>query len=41
MTGPLEKMHAIRKYDGRPFRPKEIIEPIERVAIEELVEAQR
>ncbi len=41
VTGPLEKMHAIRKYDGRPFRPKEIIGPIEHVAIEELVEAQR
>ena len=28
----LERMHAVLKYDGRPFRPLEIIEPIERLA---------
>ena len=32
VVGPLERMHAVLKYDGRPFRPLEIIEPIERLA---------
>lgn len=32
VTGPLEKMERVLKYDGRPFRPIEIIEPIRRSA---------
>jgi len=32
VTGPLEKMQRVLKYDGRPFRPIEIIEPIRRSA---------
>ncbi|HTW83618.1 MAG TPA: 2-oxoacid:acceptor oxidoreductase subunit alpha [Candidatus Sulfotelmatobacter sp.] len=28
VVGPLEGLHGLRKYDGRPFRPIEIIEPI-------------
>jgi 2-oxoglutarate ferredoxin oxidoreductase subunit alpha len=32
VVGPLERMHAVLKYDGRPFRPFEIVEPIERHA---------
>ncbi|HMD02478.1 MAG TPA: 2-oxoacid:acceptor oxidoreductase subunit alpha [Candidatus Baltobacteraceae bacterium] len=28
VVGPLEHMHRILKYNGRPFRPIEIIEPI-------------
>jgi 2-oxoglutarate ferredoxin oxidoreductase subunit alpha len=32
VVGPLERMHAVLKYDGRPFRPFEIVEPIERNA---------
>jgi 2-oxoglutarate ferredoxin oxidoreductase subunit alpha len=32
VVGPLDLLHGVRKYDGRPFRPIEIIEPIERVA---------
>jgi 2-oxoglutarate ferredoxin oxidoreductase subunit alpha len=31
VVGPLDTLHAVRKYDGRPFRPIEIIEPIARV----------
>ena len=30
VVGPLEQMHSVRKYNGRAFRPIEIIEPIER-----------
>ncbi len=30
VVGPLEHMHSVRKYNGRAFRPIEIIEPIER-----------
>ncbi|MGA3037852.1 MAG: 2-oxoacid:acceptor oxidoreductase subunit alpha [Vulcanimicrobiaceae bacterium] len=30
VVGPLEYMHSVRKYNGRAFRPIEIIEPIER-----------
>jgi 2-oxoglutarate ferredoxin oxidoreductase subunit alpha len=30
VVGPLEHMRGIRKYNGRAFRPIEIIEPIER-----------
>ena len=32
VTGPLEKMQRVLKYDGSPFRPIEIIEPIRRSA---------
>jgi 2-oxoglutarate ferredoxin oxidoreductase subunit alpha len=28
VVGPLEGLHGLRKYDGRPFRPIEIIAPI-------------
>jgi 2-oxoglutarate ferredoxin oxidoreductase subunit alpha len=30
VTGPLPNMHSVRKYNGRPFRPVEIIEAVER-----------
>lgn len=33
VVGPLERMHAVLKYDGRPFRPHEIVEPIEHHAL--------
>jgi 2-oxoglutarate ferredoxin oxidoreductase subunit alpha len=33
VVGPLEYMHSVRKYNGRAFRPIEIIEPIERLAL--------
>ena len=32
VVGPLDALHGVRKYDGRPFRPIEIMEPIARVA---------
>jgi len=32
VVGPLEHMHSVRKYNGRPFRPIEIIQEIERSA---------
>lgn len=32
VVGPLEHMHSVRKYNGRPFRPIEIIQAIERAA---------
>ena len=32
VVGPLDALHGVRKYDGRPFRPIEIIEPIARAA---------
>jgi 2-oxoglutarate ferredoxin oxidoreductase subunit alpha len=32
VVGPLDILHGVRKYDGRPFRPIEIVEPIARVA---------
>jgi 2-oxoglutarate ferredoxin oxidoreductase subunit alpha len=32
VVGPLDALHGVRKYDGRPFRPGEIIEAIERTA---------
>ncbi len=39
VAGPLDRLQGIRKYDGRPFRPIEIIAPIARVAhADELVE---
>jgi hypothetical protein len=28
VVGPLDVLHGLRKYDGRPFRPIEIMEPI-------------
>lgn len=31
VTGPLPQMHSVRKYDGRPFRPIEIIEAVRTV----------
>jgi len=31
VTGPLERMHSVRKYSGRPFRPIEIIDAVERI----------
>jgi 2-oxoglutarate ferredoxin oxidoreductase subunit alpha len=30
VTGPLPNMHPVRKYNGRPFRPVEIIEAVNR-----------
>jgi pyruvate/2-oxoacid:ferredoxin oxidoreductase alpha subunit len=33
VTGPLERMHLVNKYDGKPFRPIEIIEAVERYAL--------
>jgi len=33
VTGPLERMHLVNKYNGKPFRPIEIIEAIERHAL--------
>jgi len=32
VVGPLDSLHGLRKYDGRPFRPIEIIEPVRRIA---------
>jgi 2-oxoglutarate ferredoxin oxidoreductase subunit alpha len=32
VVGPLDALHGVRKYDGRPFRPIEIIEPVRRIA---------
>ncbi len=32
VVGPLDALHGVRKYDGRPFRPIEIIEAVRRVA---------
>ncbi len=32
VVGPLDVLHGVRKYDGRPFRPIEIVEPIRRIA---------
>ena len=32
VVGPLDALHGVRKYDGRPFRPIEIIEPIQQIA---------
>jgi 2-oxoglutarate ferredoxin oxidoreductase subunit alpha len=33
VVGPLEGMHLLNKYDGKPFRPIEIIEAVERHAL--------
>jgi 2-oxoglutarate ferredoxin oxidoreductase subunit alpha len=32
VVGPLDALHGVRKYDGRPFRPIEVIEPVLRIA---------
>ena len=32
VVGPLERMHGVLKYNGRPFRPIEIVEPVLKVA---------
>jgi len=32
VVGPLDALHGVRKYDGRPFRPIEIMEPVARLA---------
>ena len=32
VVGPLDALHGVRKYNGRPFHPFEIIEPIRRIA---------
>jgi hypothetical protein len=39
-VGPLDALHGVRKYDGRPFRPIEIIEPVLRIADVALRQAQ-
>ena len=31
VVGPLDILHGVRKYDGRPFRPIEIVDPIVRL----------
>jgi 2-oxoglutarate ferredoxin oxidoreductase subunit alpha len=33
VTGPLERMKLVNKYDGKPFRPIEIIDAVERFAL--------
>src|SRR5665213_3578406 len=32
VVGPLDALHGLRKYDGRPFRPIEIIDEVKRFA---------
>ena len=32
VVGPLDALHGVRKYDGRPFRPIEIIDAVRRIA---------
>jgi pyruvate/2-oxoacid:ferredoxin oxidoreductase alpha subunit len=32
VVGPLDKLHDVRKYNGRPFRPVEIIEAVRKTA---------
>ena len=32
VVGPLERMHGVLKYNGRPFRPIEIVEPVRKLA---------
>ena len=34
----LDALHGVRKYDGRPFRPIEIIESVRRIAEVEAAE---
>jgi 2-oxoglutarate ferredoxin oxidoreductase subunit alpha len=33
IVGPLERLHLVNKYDGRPFRPGEIVGAVERTAL--------
>ncbi len=33
VVGPLDALHGVRKYDGRPFRPVEVIEAVRRIAV--------
>jgi 2-oxoglutarate ferredoxin oxidoreductase subunit alpha len=33
VVGPLDALHGVRKYDGRPFRPIEVIEAVRRIAV--------
>jgi 2-oxoglutarate/2-oxoacid ferredoxin oxidoreductase subunit alpha len=41
VVGPLDALHGVRKYDGRPFRPIEIIESIRHIAaLDELANAE-
>ena len=40
VTGPLRSMHSVRKYNGRPFRPIEIMEPVRQIAAQ-YVEVRR
>jgi len=40
-TGPLPSLHSIRKYDGRPFLPIEIAEPIRRLVPTASLEVRR
>ena len=41
VVGPLERMHRVLKYNGRPFRPIEIVDPILKFAPRALVEVKR
>jgi 2-oxoglutarate ferredoxin oxidoreductase subunit alpha len=41
VVGPLPTLHSVRKYDGKPFRPCEVIEAVERVSLRELVRIKR
>ena len=34
VVGPLPHLHSVLKYNGRPFRPIDVIEPIERLALQ-------
>jgi hypothetical protein len=40
VVGPVEALQSVRKYNGQPFRPIEIIEPIRRIAALALRQAQ-
>jgi 2-oxoglutarate ferredoxin oxidoreductase subunit alpha len=37
VVGPLEQLHSVRKFDGRPFRPLDIVAPIERIVSADLI----
>ena len=39
VTGPLARMHAVRKYDGRPFRPIEVIDAVKNLLGKAVVSA--
>jgi 2-oxoglutarate ferredoxin oxidoreductase subunit alpha len=41
VVGPLERMHSVRKYNGRAFRPIEIVEPVERAVSASLVRIRK